>query len=365
MDRSFKKLLAFAAVAVASAVITSSVARGEGDAAAPTKVSAAAAPAVDIPCGTEGCDAACDPQSCCGRHLIVGAEAVWLAPLNNQRLASFDIINLDTDATTSHCGSENVCKDGMVASPRITLGLQNDCGWGVQVRYWRLDECHDVNASDQLLGTGSFAQSNFMGETLDLELTRLVDFCDSLVQLTFGVRYAQLQQSAGVNANQIINGEFYSGSVLSNVGFSGAGITSSVSGLRPIGCSNFNIFYSFRASVMWDNCASNSVQTWADFESPVNGWAKAYDGAFAGSDGTLFIGEVQLGGQWNYALKCIPANAFLRVAFEYQYWAATNMGCTSALSAASGPALAGVASGRSGEAFVDLVGFNIGTGITW
>ena len=87
----------------------------------------------------------------------------------------------------------------------------------------------------------------------------------------------------------------------------------------------------------------------------------------ADSNASLFIGELQVGGQWNLALKCVPANAFVRVAFEYQYWCVSNGGYAAALSFAGptgGPV--GFAAGESsGDTHVNMVGFNIGTGLTW
>ena len=38
------------------------------------------------------------------------------------------------------------------------------------------------------------------------------------------------------------------------------------------------------------------------------------------SSDDLFIGEVQAGIEWDFALRCLPAKAFFRTAFEYQYW---------------------------------------------
>ena len=87
----------------------------------------------------------------------------------------------------------------------------------------------------------------------------------------------------------------------------------------------------------------------------------------ADSNANLFIGELQVGGQWNLALKCVPANAFVRVAFEYQYWCTSNGGYAAAYSYAGpvgGPV--GFAAGESnGNTHVNMVGFNIGTGLTW
>ena len=44
------------------------------------------------------------------------------------------------------------------------------------------------------------------------------------------------------------------------------------------------------------------------------------NGASTAVDDNLFIGEIQLGLEWDYALRCMPANAFCRVALEYQRW---------------------------------------------
>ena len=34
----------------------------------------------------------------------------------------------------------------------------------------------------------------------------------------------------------------------------------------------------------------------------------------------MFIGEFQVGGEWDFDLQCVCAKAFVRAAFEYQYW---------------------------------------------
>ena len=44
------------------------------------------------------------------------------------------------------------------------------------------------------------------------------------------------------------------------------------------------------------------------------------NGASTYVDDNLFIGEIQLGLEWDYALRCLPANAFFRAALEYQRW---------------------------------------------
>ena len=34
----------------------------------------------------------------------------------------------------------------------------------------------------------------------------------------------------------------------------------------------------------------------------------------------MIINELQIGGQFDFALRNLPASAFFRAAFEYQYW---------------------------------------------
>ncbi len=371
MNRFARRFVVFATAVVMAMVGNSKTLRGEEEAGASTPQAAIAAPVVDPKCDVlGGCSSVCDPDSFCCRHIVATAEAVWLAPLNNQRVGTYEILDRG-DRPISQYSAASATSDGLVATPRIMLGIQGEC-WGAQLRYWRMEEPQAVNNLDPVVGTGLFAQSNFKAETIDLELTRMLCIGESQAQFSVGLRYAQLEQSASVSANEILNygignNDFYSGSVLSGVKFSGTGITTALTGLRPIGCGNFNLFYSLRASLLWDNNASNFVQTRADFQS-TNGptWSKAYNAAYASGTSDMFIGELQIGGQWNYALKCVPADAFIRVAFEYQYWAANNMGDARAFSFAGpieGPL--GVATGRSSDAFVNLVGFNVGTGITW
>jgi hypothetical protein len=38
------------------------------------------------------------------------------------------------------------------------------------------------------------------------------------------------------------------------------------------------------------------------------------------ADSDLYMFETQLGIEWNYGLRCLPANYFFRTAYEYQDW---------------------------------------------
>jgi hypothetical protein len=306
-----------------------------------------------------------DDDWCSCRHFFANAESVWLAPLNQQQTGTFQILD-STGAPISQFSSQAAAAEGLIATPRITLGIQRDC-WGIRTRYWRMEESKNVNGLDPNLGIGLVTQGAFAMETLDLEGTRYFDVGCNTMQLAFGVRYAQFRQSAGVSNSQIINGDIYSGFAQSRFNFSGVGITSALSGIHPLGC-NFNLYFSLRGSVVWDQHPVTSVQTEATYISSINGFGQSFDMASgSGSGSSMFIGEAQIGGQWNYALQCFPADVFVRIAFEYQYWGASDVGDASAFSFAgpiNGTNLA-LARAQSGDAFTNLVGFNIGTGFVW
>ncbi len=159
---------------------------------------------------------------------------------------------------------------------------------------------------------GADQQACFRAETLNVEATRLFCWGDTQMQWTFGVGYADFEQSTSLAAYQLCGNDVYAGYATARNAFGGIGLTTSLTGIRPIGCGNFNLFYSARASLLWDNNAVTSVDTLATYESGSGGWANGVNGAAAGDVGNLFIGEIEVGGQWNYALKCLPANAFIR-----------------------------------------------------
>ena len=214
---------------------------------------------------------------------------------------------------------------------------------------------------------GADQQGLFQAETLDLEATRLFCWGDTQMQWAFGVRYGEFQQASALTAYELCGSDQYAGFASSRLAFGGVGLTSSLTGVRPIGCGNFNLFYSLRASLLWDTNTTTSVNTLAMYQAGDGGWADEFNGANAGTKGNLFIGEIEVGGQWNYALKCIPANAFIRAAFEYQYWGVTSDSCAAAFSGAGSlDGTLGVASAISGGCgHTNLLGFAVGAGITY
>jgi hypothetical protein len=361
-------------------LLCGNIARGDELASAPSPdaiVSTASAPtaAPEKAAGSvqQACNAGCVEQSCNGemcinRHWIIDVSAVWLAPIQSQHfgVAGLGTLLPNTQIGEIREGVATTTDDDFTISPRIALGVQGEC-WGFLVRYWRL-QTGDLDSDFAFrTGEGASAATCFKAETLDLEVTRLLDQRENgtMLQVSGGVRYAQLREGADLSFSETGETGNYQTSVLAKQEFSGAGFTLALQGVRPVNCSCFNLFYSVRGSILFDANASNYVATRADWAAVAPG--HAFNDAVAESNANLFIGELQVGGQWNLALKCVPANAFVRVAFEYQYWCVSNGGYAAAYSYAgpvAGPV--GFAAGESdGNTHVNMVGFNIGTGLTW
>jgi hypothetical protein len=312
------------------------------------------------PCLPSVCD-----ECCTGRRWFVEAETVFFSPVLHQKFGTVQFADCLDGKAYAQCDARN--NSDFTASPRIAVGVQGEC-WGIMGRYWQFETGELEPNTSMISGNGITFPNCLQAKTADLEITRLLCLGDNTeLRASFGVRYAELNEVGGVFLEETNCSGYYQGAVLSRHKFSGPGVTAGLMGICPVGCNNFNLFLSGRVSVLWDKSAINSVATRAGYFGEVGDAYSANDAIGGSCTSDLFIGEIQVGGQWNVPLKCVPANAFLRVAFEYQYWCIGADSCASAFSAAgplTGPCV--VACGESrGNSHVDLVGFNIGAGFTW
>ena len=251
----------------------------------------------------------------------------------------------------------------MTFTPRITFGWQGEC-WGLQVKYFQLhqnDPSNGYNCSESIGGVGALQEAAVRCEKFDLEATRLFCYGETQFQWAGGVCYGQFDQTASLSVLVPGSGSFYNGWSMSKLAFHGVGLTTGLTALRPIGCKNLNLFCSVQTSLLWDNCANTELQvrsTYDDADASLDGVGQ--------SNSSLFIGEVEVGLQWMAPLKCVPADAFFRVSFDYQYWNTTDAAGIN-LAAGSGPehGPVGYAFGSTGNGSTNLVGFGISTGITW
>ena len=180
------------------------------------------------------------------------------------------------------------------------------------------------------------------------------------------MRYASFENRSSASAAGFFEGGFdlATAAAASGTSFHGTGLTFALAGRRQLGCSNLHLFASGRGSVLWGD-----AEVWANAESSAISFPSAAAveaaGAYASGSTEAWIGEFQVGVQWEYALECLPAVAFFRTAFEYQYWNIQGNGFAGAESLAIANLSGGFAEATSGASNVHLYGLSVGTGLTW
>ena len=344
-------------------------------------------------CCDSCCDTCCDP--CCGiarcprrRILVVGTEAVFLAPEINGNRASY-VFQDDVTSTVHRYGQafEEAKLDDFYIAPRLWVGVQGEC-WGVVGRYFHFragENDHDQAIPavrldpDPIYDQGFNANSIFEAYYADLEVTR--NFClhGCKNQFSFGVRYANIEHHESVYGVVEIEDGLFHGGARANRRSDGTGLTFGLNGRKPLFCNSCaHWFYNARTSILW-GCVHNEAETWSEALSlnpSYDAEALARNGASVAVEDDLFIGEVQVGLQWDFAMRCLPAKSFFRLAFEYQYWDSSIGRATAGSYSGIGvydsvtdsiPDLVALSTNYADAPGlkVDMYGFHVGTGFTW
>lgn len=320
---------------------------------------------------------------------------------------------------TSRLEPSHELADQLTAAPRLALGVVGEGGWGIQGRYWRME--NSVGGFDPLIGSfdystgvadddvnsdwfdGELSQTSdferFNVQTIDLEGSKDFSFYAWRGLATFGARYADLNNvrystvdgairtgSPGIagGSQDTMNNSYhtadYDFSALQTMNFHGVGPTFSLTGFRSL-TDNFGLFTSARGSVLFGD--SRNVARVDGQMSSLFDDVGATDLGVITSTEELFIAELQLGGQWSRPVRFINGQFFVRGAFEYQFW----RNSTARASAAIDDGTVGdwgdahtiinndIESGigtteGSGFAFglepdFDLIGFSLSTGFVW
>lgn len=342
----------------------------------------------DRPIGVDGsgsCD--CLDDTCCPPRPVfwtAGVEATFLRPDLNDSYAQFGVVEYARERFDEfNTASDDV--DDVYLTPRLWLGVQG-CLWGANVRYWHLRANegswdptlgHDGEWDGPFCGTPNFGYNScndLEAYTVDFEITRRVCLYDCWMQFSAGVRYADIEQDAALSASALTDDSMLFSFADSHRSTHGTGIVLGWYGRRPIfPCSCVHWFYNFRWSALWgptDTAADTGVLVALTSSDPdAVAAAGSVNGASTHVSDNLFIGEIQLGLEWDYALRCLPANSFFRVAVEYQRWTG-GTGYSAANSFAgveidNVPTTLGDAVAIADTPELDLVGLTIGTGLTW
>ena len=252
----------------------------------------------------------------------------------------------------------------------MTLGLAGEC-WGLVGRYWYGSSWANTFTPSfpDSVQSGILLFDNFQVATADLEVQRR--FCwrywDSIG--FFGARWATANNDRNLAIQNSFGDALINSSAFAGQQFNGAGVTMGFFATRPLWCDDggLKLYYSNRLSVLWGNGVA-TVQTNASLMDVTNDTAVAStDGAYAKSDGDLFIYEAQLGLQWDGCLKCVPGRAFFRSGLEWQYWD-TNAGVSAASNSFALDQVTGFSANAetsAGDMLFRMVGFNIGAGFMY
>jgi hypothetical protein len=341
--------------------------------------------------GGNSCNSGCD-MGCCNAapclFWTAGMEATFLSPNLNDEGATFDLVNTSTDRVDF---SSTHGLDSLYVAPRIWLGVESCC-WGVDMKYWQMRA--SSQGWDPAVGTngefdgpecgvpniGHFSANSMSAYALDLEVSRRLCVRDCWMQFSGGIRHAEFRHDEFITGNAVdsISGDSSDGTdhvigYARDDSFSqGTGFVLGWYGRRPVfPCSCVNWFYNLHYSVLWgptNTAAETAMLLTLDDPGVAAGNAGSTNGARTHSDGTMTIGEVQVGLEWDYALQCLPANSFFRVALEYQRWDGGNGSSSSesfAGAAIDNSSTVATATASASAPEMNLFGFTLGTGLTW
>lgn len=252
---------------------------------------------------------------CAPWGLAAGVEATFLKP--------------DFDDDDSGFGPSNFDYE---AAPRIWVQWQTQSGWGIRGRYWHLDAEHQRSLAEDF-GDTVFALTTFEDldvYAVDLELTRAFSMQKVRGWASLGARHGRLRRDL---TQQFTIFDLAGGggddasAILQNVerGLEGTGITMALDMRRPFGQSRFAAICNLRGSVIWganELAVSDTVIEVVPVgagDLDLNDFQQIQ---LRGSKNSgMWIGEIQLGGEWNTPLAGSGGgNAFVRAMYEAQWW---------------------------------------------
>jgi hypothetical protein len=215
---------------------------------------------------------------------------------------------------------------------------------------------------------GLFSMNRLEAYTIDLEITRRFCLHDCWMQGSFGVRHAEIEHAESLTGTALASDANLFGYAEAERYTRGTGIVLGWYGRKPIyPCSCVNWYYNLRWSALWGP-TQTAVETGATVLA-TGANAGSVNGAATCVDDNLFIGEVQLGLEWNYALKCLPANAFFRAGIEYQRWTGgigySESGSFAGLEVNNEFTTVGSTFASAAAPELDLIGITLGSGLTW
>ncbi|MGA2031630.1 MAG: hypothetical protein ABSG68_05200 [Thermoguttaceae bacterium] len=247
---------------------------------------------------------------CCSRSLVAGVEAVFLKP----NIGGHDISY--TDGANNYSGNQFADFQRLEASPRMWIGMQGPC-WGIRGRYWTIDDdSHggvvDLDAPTFLNMQSANACLDLHAYTVDLEVTRSLEFCNWSLLGSLGIRHAEL--SVDESFHVLTEAQNIAVQTQNSRFMQGTGLTGALEARKPLGDGGLALIGSLRGSVLWgqDRSASDNL-----LFTPGVAMAQVVE---VKEDTPLYIMEFQVGLEWTHRLQCVATDVSLHAVFEYQRW---------------------------------------------
>jgi hypothetical protein len=279
------------------------------------------------------CNTCSEPGCSQSWHVVGGIEALFLRPrLNNGDAFIVSSVTQDDRVRSFDFDYET--------APRLTVGLENCKGLGARVRYFYIDadafesQIVDLGLNDRVsrtitdgvfitdvdaagvLDDGVTVATDLKLQTLDLEMTQRLNLGKSTVNVSGGIRWAQVESRLAASEFDnvgVLNDAYFVGAK-----FSGWGATIAASLDRQLGCSGLSLLANTRASAIMGKSDVGVID-------PLFGGDYLLADRYSG----MFIGEVQVGAKY----ACTLSNgsvASVQATYEGQYWGgmplATRMG---------------------------------------
>ena len=306
-------------------------------------------------------------------YFYVSAEAMFLhvnADTGGRITASFDssgTVGREISFTTG-----TGVDDGYAFAPRFVLGRQLSDNWGIAARYFQLE---DTTTGFPRLTPGTTPQPTFGTYTetdtlqmysIDLEAVRCFQPGKTKIDATFGSRNAAIDVDSLFHAFGVITtGNFANLNLSNGCAFDGTGITSSLNFRRQWGDLPVYFFLGGRGSKLWGHSDSFGRAAGAIASSPSAPLVGAATVTRNNAEADLVILEANVGVQLEFALRHLPATAFLRVAFEYQDWDINGPPTGGAGFGGTIGDLTTSSFSSAGLGDTELTGASVATGFTW
>lgn len=302
---------------------------------------------------------------CFRNHWYFNVDATAFAPIRDTGISEHF---LDDNGVTYGPLNNNIVTDKLTASPRLTLGKTTADGWGLQSTYWDFNS----NSSNGFAGLAPTApvtglelyatSAQTRAYTFDLEATKRLNSKSFLLTGSLGARYGLIRNTDSTYAVGLSSDlDLYTASTRVETGFHGAGLTYSLSAIRPTR-GPWSLYTNGRLSNLFGtNQASANTSI---IGAGPGGFAPAASGSRSAVDDHLFVAETQAGIMWNKCLAKNTGKLFAKAGFEYQYWNSADLSAISVSDSALGNSFSDVYAEAS-DLKTHFVGFSVGTGFAW